>query len=439
MIAIFAGPTIAADDIRRHLAAAVVHPPARAGDLYAACRAGASAIGLIDGFFDGVPSVWHKEILWALDQGIPVYGASSMGALRAAELHVFGMTGIGAIFEGFVDGVYEDDDEVALRHGPAELGYLALSEPMVNIRATLDRAVAEGVINAPCAARLRDQAKATFFADRSWAGLLDMARDGLEPEIDRLRDWLPTGAVDQKRLDAVAMLDAMAQGMSQTPQAKFQFQHTVMWEALTRAVHTAPPAREMALILDQLRSDPATYARLRRQAADRLVHLDADDVPQRAVDQALNRFRAEHRLFTGQALERWLADQGTDLDTLRQRLTRDVQRSATLAAHRDLYFRALIDVLRAENAYAPLRAQAQQHMAQLREMGVSEPTLDDVPISPGRLFVWFFEDHLGQSVPQDLDVYLAQNDLADRGEFEQMMARAYLLWQNPARPSSDGD
>jgi hypothetical protein len=40
-----------------------------------------------------------------------------MGALRAAELHTFGMVGVGRVFEGYRDGVYEDDDEVAVVHG----------------------------------------------------------------------------------------------------------------------------------------------------------------------------------------------------------------------------------------------------------------------------------------------------------------------------------
>ena len=78
--------------------------------------------------------------------GIAVFGASSMGALRAAELHEFGMVGVGQIFEMFRDGVLEDDDEVALQHGPEELNYLPVSEPLVNIRATLKHAFEEGVI-----------------------------------------------------------------------------------------------------------------------------------------------------------------------------------------------------------------------------------------------------------------------------------------------------
>ncbi|TVT40867.1 hypothetical protein FNH05_23330 [Amycolatopsis rhizosphaerae] len=45
---------------------------------------------MIDGYFHHVPSVQHKEILYAQHQGLMVVGCSSMGALRAAELTDFG-------------------------------------------------------------------------------------------------------------------------------------------------------------------------------------------------------------------------------------------------------------------------------------------------------------------------------------------------------------
>ena len=93
-------------------------------------------------------------MLWALTQGIHVYGAASMGALRAAELAAFGMVGVGKIFEAYRDGVIEDDDEVAVLHGPAEMGYLQVTEAMVNIRATLNRAAADEVIDRATAKRL---------------------------------------------------------------------------------------------------------------------------------------------------------------------------------------------------------------------------------------------------------------------------------------------
>src|SRR5262245_52449653 len=121
---VFAGPTLSpheASDFE-------FRPPAAQGDFYRAARERPAAIGLIDGYFDERAAVLHKEILWALSERIPVYGAASMGALRAAELHVFGMRGIGRIFEDYRDGRLVADDAVALEHGPPETGYANLSE-----------------------------------------------------------------------------------------------------------------------------------------------------------------------------------------------------------------------------------------------------------------------------------------------------------------------
>src|SRR5207244_10999206 len=73
-------------------------PPVKQGDVYKAALARPALIGIIDGYFEVTPTVWHKEILWAMAQGIHVYGSASIGALRAAELSPFGMKGGGRIF-----------------------------------------------------------------------------------------------------------------------------------------------------------------------------------------------------------------------------------------------------------------------------------------------------------------------------------------------------
>ncbi|HEY0580591.1 MAG TPA: TfuA-like protein, partial [Chloroflexota bacterium] len=94
---VFVGPTLPVDEARAVLEATYL-PPVSQGDVYRAARAGARAIGIIDGYFERMPAVWHKEILWAMAEGVHVFGSSSMGALRAAELAPFGMTGVGDIF-----------------------------------------------------------------------------------------------------------------------------------------------------------------------------------------------------------------------------------------------------------------------------------------------------------------------------------------------------
>src|SRR5438046_4232079 len=133
---IFAGPSLP-PRARPHIAGLEWRPPLRRGDLYLAALRRPALIGVVDGYFETVPTVWHKEILWAMAQGIHVYGSASIGALRAAELAPFRMKGIGWIFEAFRDGILEDDDEVAVLHGPKEIGYPTVTEAMVNIRATL--------------------------------------------------------------------------------------------------------------------------------------------------------------------------------------------------------------------------------------------------------------------------------------------------------------
>ena len=87
MIVAFLGPSLPAREAKGfHLL-----PPARQGDIWRALGLRPRAIALIDGLFEAQPSVWHREILDALDAGIPVVGGASMGALRAVELEAFGM------------------------------------------------------------------------------------------------------------------------------------------------------------------------------------------------------------------------------------------------------------------------------------------------------------------------------------------------------------
>src|SRR4051794_12155361 len=119
---VFTGPTLSPEAARAELDAAYL-PPVSQGDVYRVALQRPWAIGIIDGYFERVPAVWHKEILWAMSRGIHVFGSASMGALRAAELAPFGMVGIGEIFEAYQSGTLEDDDEVAVAHGYAETGY----------------------------------------------------------------------------------------------------------------------------------------------------------------------------------------------------------------------------------------------------------------------------------------------------------------------------
>src|SRR5262245_17446347 len=120
---VFLGPTLPVEAARSILPEAVYLPPVSMGDVYALLAQKPQRIAIVDGLFERTPAVWHKEILFALSRGVRVLGSSSMGALRAAELHRFGMVGVGRIFDAYRDGVLCDDDEVALGHATAEHGW----------------------------------------------------------------------------------------------------------------------------------------------------------------------------------------------------------------------------------------------------------------------------------------------------------------------------
>jgi hypothetical protein len=206
---IFAGPSLP-PAFRPDDPALEWRPPVKQGEVYKAALARPAIIGIIDGYFEVTPTVWHKEILWAMAQGIHVYGAASIGALRAAELHTFGMVGIGRIFEAYRDGTLEDDDEVAVLHGPEELGYPAVTEAMVNIRATLDKAAGAGMLDRSLAGRLTEIGKSLFYKERSWGAILRAASRDLSPmPLDHLAAWLSTGQIDQKRIDTLEMIAAI--------------------------------------------------------------------------------------------------------------------------------------------------------------------------------------------------------------------------------------
>jgi len=229
---VFAGPSLP-PSARPSLAGFCWRPPARQGDVYRAALERPVAIGLVDGYFETVPGVWHKEILWALSEGIHVFGSSSVGALRAAELAEFGMRGVGRVFEDFRDGVLQDDDEVALLHAPAELDYAPLTEAMVNMRATVARAVRDGVVGGQAADALLRAAKSLFYKERTWAAALRVAGMGVADDgAARLRLWFAGNSVDQKRADAVDMMRELARVTSETMQpfrATFEPVRTTGW------------------------------------------------------------------------------------------------------------------------------------------------------------------------------------------------------------------
>ncbi len=202
-IVVFLGPSLPEVEAREILNADVEYlPPAKRGDLFRAARDGAEVICLIDGVFFQDCSVAHKEVLYALDSSVNVIGASSMGALRASELDVYGMEGVGEIYEAYRHGELESDDEVALIFDP--YSFEPLSEPLVNIRHNLKIALKEGVLDEGSSQALLQEAMSLYFPDRTYVKIIDACKGRVAEELlERFKMFIDIERSDLKKEDAI--------------------------------------------------------------------------------------------------------------------------------------------------------------------------------------------------------------------------------------------
>ena len=204
----FVGPTLAADEVRARCPTRIVRPPA-GGRRHPRARArarGSARIAIIDGYFERMAAVWHKEILLALERGIAVWGAASMGALRAAELAPFGMR-----------RRRRDLSRVRARRarrrrrgrGRAPAGGAGLPRGLRRARQPPRSGSRARRVIARDARALVELARARFYRERSWARLVDDARAAGLPTRSSRR-WLRTPPPDRKATDARALLARLA-------------------------------------------------------------------------------------------------------------------------------------------------------------------------------------------------------------------------------------
>lgn len=371
---VFLGPTLPVDEAARILDA-VYLPPAAQGDVLAAVDDGADVIGIVDGYFQGAPSVWHKEILWAMSRGVHVYGCSSMGALRAAELAAFGMQGVGRVFEAYRDGDIEDDDEVAVVHGPEEMGYRARTEPLVNMRASLAAARTEDLISDGDHEALIEAARSLFYWDRTYEAMLERSAGAVKPGVlERLAAWLPANAVDQKRADAVEMLERLGSIPARPLQARYQFQRTSAWDNLLAeararegAVKPVRGAQRADGILDELRLEPDLYRRI------------------------VTVIEARARTGRGESRHPLLA-------------------SLIECGHYDRL---------AERAHAKERVLSGQFGG--------PPEYADAMLTPSEVLEWYFADCLSTIVPMDLEAYAREIGLDDAAALNRLLLHELLF------------
>jgi hypothetical protein len=430
---VFLGPTLAVSDARAELDA-VYLPPVSEGDVYRLWRRRPRVIGIVDGYFERVPAVWHKEIMWIMERGVHVFGAAGMGALRGAELDTFGMRGVGWVYQAFRNGTLDRDDEVAVKHGAAQDGYRALSEAMVNIRRTLEAACGQGIISATTQEILIVVGTAIFYHDRDWPGLLRAgeAAGADVAELGALRRWLPIGRVDQQAADALTMLREMRSFLATAPapqQVSWTMANTARWEAARRRVDLMPAAglagsrRLVESILDEIRLlgpgalQAARGRSLLRVFAAEFAEREGMQLDRDRRQDALAEFRMRNGLEDGSDLERFLSANDLSADDLERLVVAGEMVSWACEQAEWDALDDLLDELRLNGDYAQLMTRATE---KLRSGQKAAPAAGQAAIG------WYFAERLGTTIPEDLAGYARSAGFSDEQAFREAVQLEHL-------------
>lgn len=211
-IIIYTGLSLSFDEAREILDTTedveiIYKRPIKRGDLNHDIKENPDIIGIIDGVFHQSSAVGHREILNVIKKGIEVYGASSMGALRASELDSLGMHGIGYVYNQYATGKIVSDDDVAVMLDSETLE--ALSVPLINMDYVFNNAYAENIITENEKDELLKIAKETYYPQRNYAQTL--SKSTLDSaKKDNLINYIRTSK-DIKKEDAKELIKHIKQ------------------------------------------------------------------------------------------------------------------------------------------------------------------------------------------------------------------------------------
>ncbi len=209
-IIIYLGPSLPLDEAKKILSSNINRevtyaPPIKRGDIPKAISEDYKIIGIIDGIFFRESAVSPREIMEVLKNDVKIYGASSMGALRASELDKYGMVGIGNIYNWYRNGTLNSDDDVALSFDSEE--FIPISEPLVNIRETLKKAFDEKIIDEEEYKILFESAKTLYFPERKWKNIVEISEKKLGKGLSNFYNFVKNNRVDVKKQDAILLLE----------------------------------------------------------------------------------------------------------------------------------------------------------------------------------------------------------------------------------------
>jgi TfuA protein len=204
---VFLGPSLKLEKAK-NIINADFRPPAKKGDfIKLSLFSDTRKVVLIDGvFLQDYPPTPIEVFQVIRKTNFKVYGASSIGALRAVELEKFGMTGIGKIFEFYKKEIINSDDEIAVTF---DSNYNLLSEAMIDIRYNIFLAWKRQIIDKETKQIMIKLAKSIYFPFRSYDNIIDKSLDMYslhKKSILNFKDYISNNRISLKELDALRAL-----------------------------------------------------------------------------------------------------------------------------------------------------------------------------------------------------------------------------------------
>ena len=218
-------------------------------------------------------------------------------------------------------------------------------------------------------------------------------------------------------------------------------ERTLVWQNLVRRIDTENSVRpvDTKAVLDELRLDPNRYESLRERAAMRVFALE--DAKRRGVDldrdtlhALMNRHRRQQNLSRRDAILRWLHENDLDEHSYEALLVEAGLVEQSVTARSGSLDRHILAELRWSGDYSELKDRAD---AKARLMNEKR----DAAASPDRLrmLIWFFENLLDRSVPDDLEAFALSIGLADRDELFELIGREFMYCFNHMDPCETGN
>jgi hypothetical protein len=428
-ILVYLGPSLSLTLAREILPEAIYRPPAKQGDFVTdVVNFSPTIIILVDGVFHENLSVWHKEIVYALQYpGVTaIYGAASMGALRAAELDWIGMIGVGRIYEWYRDGLTEDDSEVALDYAEHLGLYHANTVPLVDIRAGVEFFKQEHPDKTDRAQRFFEAIQKVHYADRTpkvCEQLWGTGTDGPFPHSP------------QKKLDAAQVLTDFRKHQPDPKQRPTPDNLSRFFQALyerdrrIKINGTEIPQQHIDayVLLHNPEYERICWDSANQELALMLCDLLMVTVSIEEVERENIRFQQRSGIETPADFSGYLSANGWtrpeyDRLMIQNARIRKLQHANTVAKMYRRNSQQIIDYLRTHQAFDYWATQAVEAEKRIKESGIDDWLGVDLERSPFQLLASHFEKE-GLELKSNTEEYLLETGFSNLTELGVAVAR----------------